>query len=286
MVDYKRMKTSYLIILLIALVAIAATQSSFRISGPMVTLNRTQTKKAIVERDGKGFAVVELFTSEGCSSCPPADELLAKIQRETAGKAVYILAYHVDYWDRLGWKDVYSNAYFSIRQVQYGHWLNVSPIYTPQVIVNGKTQFVGSEGSTIRQKISEQLATNPVATLTLETSQEGELLKVKYRATHAVNGSRILIALLQKVARSKVERGENAGRLLSHVQIVRKLQSEHLDVDGEGGAVVGLPKDFNIQSWEVVGLVQDQSSGEILAGAKANLKADVGVGSPLKSETK
>ena len=280
------MKTSYLIILLIALVVIAATQSSFRISDPVTTLNRTQTKKAIGERDGKGFAVLELFTSEGCSSCPPADELLAKIQRETEGKAVYLLAYHVDYWDRLGWKDVYSSADYSNRQVQYGHWLNVSPIYTPQVIINGRVQFVGSDESAIRHAISEQLANKPVATLTFEASQAGEMLKVKYQAAHAVNGSRVLIAIIQKTARSKVERGENAGRLLSHVQIVRKLQTGPLTASGNGNVEMILPKDFNAQNWEVVGLVQDQSSGEILAVAKADLKADADVSFPLKAKAK
>src|SRR5450432_4613405 len=116
------MRPYYLNILLITLVVIAATQSFIKISGPIITLNRMQTNKAIEEWDGKGFAVLELFTSEGCSSCPPADELLAKIQKETEGKAVYFLAYHVDYWDRLGWKDVYGSADFSNRQVQYGHW--------------------------------------------------------------------------------------------------------------------------------------------------------------------
>lgn len=280
------MKTPFLFILLITLVVIAATQSSFKISGSIIALNGMQTKEAIGGRDGKGFDVLELFTSEGCSSCPPADDLVAKIQRETVREAVYILAYHVDYWDRLGWKDIYSSADFSNRQVQYGHWLNVSPIYTPQVIVNGKTQFVGSDESGIRQAISEQLTTNPVATLTLEASQEGEQLKVKYQAIHAVNGGRILIALLQKAARSKVERGENAGRLLSHVQVVRKLQTGPLSATGNGNVEIILPKDFNAQNWEVVGLVQDQSSGEILAVANAVLKADAGVSSAQKAEAK
>jgi hypothetical protein len=74
---------------------------------------------------GKGFAVVELFTSEGCSSCPPADKLLAKIQEENAGKPVYILAFHVDYWNHQGWRDVFSEKEFTKRQYQYASWLNL-----------------------------------------------------------------------------------------------------------------------------------------------------------------
>jgi len=118
------MKASYLIILTILVVATEA-MSSFKIAGSFSDPGMRHDQKIVAEREGKGFAVLELFTSEGCSSCPPADKVLAKIQRESEGKAVYLLAYHVDYWDRLGWKDAYSSAEFSNRQVQYGHWLNV-----------------------------------------------------------------------------------------------------------------------------------------------------------------
>jgi hypothetical protein len=233
-----------------------------------------QTKNAIPEKEGKSFAVLELFTSEGCSSCPPADELLAKIQKETEGKTVYLLAYHVDYWDRLGWKDAYSSAEFSNRQVQYGHWLNVSPIYTPQLIVNGKTQFVGSDESAIRHAISEQMSTSPVGTLTLQAHSENGKLRVEYHAIPMVNAGRVLIAMIQKAAQTKVERGENAGRRLSHVQVVRKLQTAQFSASGNGRVEMVLPMGFNINDWEVLGLVQDQNSGEIQAAARADLKRD------------
>lgn len=235
-----------------------------------VTPNKMQTEKAL--GDGRGFAVLELFTSEGCSSCPPADELFAKIQRQTTGKDIFILAYHVDYWDYLGWKDVYSNSDFSKRQLQYGDWLKISPVYTPQAIVNGKSQYVGSDETGILHAISAQLAINPVASLSIKVSEKGNLVEVEYLTSHVANESRVLIALIQKTAQSKVERGENAGHLLSHVQIVRKLQSEQLPLSGKGDISVGLPKDFNSQNWEVMALVQDQGSGEILAVAKAALK--------------
>jgi hypothetical protein len=263
------MKTTWRLILFISLLVIAESGSSFKFSGPLATSNKMQTKKMLGEKNGKGFAVLELFTSEGCSSCPPADKLLAKIHRETEGKPIYILAYHVDYWNRLGWKDIYSSAEFSERQVQYGHWLNVSPIYTPQVILNGKTQFIGSEESAIRHAVSEQLLTNPVVTLTIQAVTEGGQLKVKYQAVHAANGSIVLIAIILKAAQTKVERGENAGLLLSHVQIVRKLESVRLSATGEGNTVIALPKEFDANNWEVLALVQNQNNGEILAVAKA-----------------
>jgi hypothetical protein len=253
------MKKGYLYIVFIFLAVIVVVQSSFKIPFPSG------------KKDGNGFVVLELFTSEGCSSCPPADELLAKIQQETKGKPVYLLAYHVDYWDRLGWKDVFSNPEYSNRQLKYSQWLNVSPIYTPQLIVNGKVQFVGSDASDIRHAISEQLSVNTNATLSIQANRDGDLLKVKYQALHVNTGSRVLIALIQKSAQSKVLRGENAGQVLSHVQIVRKLQTGQLSSGGEGSATVDLPKDFNVSGWEIVGLVQDQGNGEVQAVAKAGL---------------
>ncbi|MEO6849831.1 MAG: DUF1223 domain-containing protein, partial [Mucilaginibacter sp.] len=117
-----------------------------------------KNKKIVkTEVTSKGFAVVELFTSEGCSSCPPADAVVAKVQKESANKPVYILAYHVDYWNRLGWKDVFSSPEYSARQNQYAHWLKLSSVYTPQVVVNGRTEFVGSEEGALRGAISTNL---------------------------------------------------------------------------------------------------------------------------------
>ena len=233
--------------------------------------DKGSVKKDTAKISGKGFAVLELFTSEGCSSCPPADELLAKIQKEAQGKDIYVLAYHVDYWDRLGWKDVFSNADYSKRQQQYGSWFNSSQIYTPQLIVNGKAEFVGSDEAAIRNAISNQLTTKANISLVLHAQPDGGKLKVHYQASSAVKGSNLLIAVVQKNAQTKVERGENAGNILSHVQIVRQVQNEPLSSTGDGNSIVELPKGFDTQTWEVIGLIQDQSNGEILGAAKADL---------------
>ena len=224
------------------------------------------------KKDEKGFVVLELFTSEGCSSCPPADELLAKIQNESKGKPVYALAYHVDYWDRLGWRDLYSNPQFSKRQMQYGNWLHLSSLYTPQIIINGKAAFVGSDESAIRKTMSGLLATNQSASLVLQVQQVGDRLDIKYEGLKAAKNSLLVIAILQKKAESKVERGENAGRTLSHVQIVRKLQTEPVNTSGSGTSTVVLPKDLSGQNSEIVGFIQDTDNGEILAVARLNLK--------------
>jgi hypothetical protein len=234
-----------------------------------ISRNKISEINEITKSNGKGFAVLELFTSEGCSSCPPADDLMAKIQSEAGMKPIYILAYHVDYWDRQGWKDKFSSADFSNRQTQYGNWLNVSPIYTPQLIINGKTQFIGSDESAIRKEISAELSSSSNTTLTIQTQQNGSELTVRYQVSNATNNSSLLIAVLQKNAQDKVERGENAGRTLFYVQIVRKLQTESLNNPGGVSKVIELPKDFNRQNWEVVCFIQDQGNGRISAAAEA-----------------
>lgn len=114
-----------------------------------------------------GFAVVELFTSEDCSSCPSADALVAKIQEENKDKPVYILAFHVDYWNRLGCKDVFSDPSFTKRQRQYAGWLRLSTVYTPQAIINGNKEFVGSQETTMRKAIKESLDKKVLATIGL-----------------------------------------------------------------------------------------------------------------------
>ena len=232
---------------------------------------RNVSSKGTAVADGKGFAVIELFTSEGCSSCPPADELVARIQKEDKDKPVYILAFHVDYWNRLGWKDVFSSADYSKRQNEYANWLNLQSVYTPQIVVNGKKEFVGSEEGTLRNAITAGLRNNPAATLTLNTQKGQDHIAVQYRVTGTEKNSDLLLALVQKAAQTKVQRGENGGRTLSHVQIVRKIQSVSLSAGGNGNATIALPEEINIQDWEVIGFVQNKANGEMLAATKAGL---------------
>src|ERR1700761_595401 len=123
--------------------------------------------------DPRGFALLELFTSEGCSSCPPAEELAAKIQQESAGKPVYVLAFHVDYWDHQGWKDRYSDAAYSQRQKDYSSWLGTSDIYTPQAVVNGRREFVGSDERALRGALDKALSTAATARVTLSVRRAG-----------------------------------------------------------------------------------------------------------------
>ena len=233
----------------------------------IVIKNKKLTK---VETPAKGFAVIELFTSEGCSSCPPADALVARVEKEIADKPVYILAFHVDYWNRLGWKDVFSSAEYSARQNQYAHWLNLSSVYTPQIVVNGRKEFVGSEEGTLRNTIKSDLEVPAKSELTLSNIKvEGNKATLHYATEGATNNAALLIALVEKNATTKVQKGENGGRTLSHVQIVTQLKNVPLNSVKSGTENIALPHGFDPQKWELIGFVQNTANGEITGASKA-----------------
>jgi len=230
------------------------------------------TSKGKSNDNSKGFAVIELFTSEGCSSCPPADALVAKIQKESEGKPIYILAYHVDYWNRLGWKDVFSSADYSNRQKQYVLWMHSADgVYTPQIVVNGKTEFVGSEEKTLRNVIKASLANNAGEQLSLSSIQtDGQKIKLQYQTSGNTQSTILQLAVVQKSAQTKVGGGENNGRTLSHVQIVRALQSVKLK-HADGTADISVPKEVNIHGAELIALLQDSNTGIIKGATKVDI---------------
>ena len=240
---------------------------AFVIFGLSAFINLNSSKKLTAINNTNGFALVELFTSEGCSSCPPADELVARVEKESQGKPVYILAYHVDYWNRLGWKDQFSSAEFSARQSQYSRYLNLNGVYTPQIVVNGRTEFVGSEEGKLRNSISANLqkANNGLTVST--NSIDGSQLKIKYNVTGSNSNMALMVAMVEKNAVSKVESGENGGRTLSHVQIVRKLQKFNLTANS-GEVNLALPHGFNIHNGEIIAFLQNLSNGAITGAAK------------------
>jgi len=229
---------------------------------------KNEKKEAGDPVTNNGFVVAELFTSEGCSSCPPADKLLEKIQNENPGKSVYVLAFHVDYWDHQGWKDRFSNPAFTARQRQYADWLNLETVYTPQMVVNGRKEFIGSYEGPITKTITKELGQPAANALTLRTHIEGSKLHVDFTATPEKNAE-LVLALVQRLATSNVKAGENEGRQLSHVQIVRQLYTQ--DVNNNQKISIDLPADFNEKGYELIGFVQHKKDGKITAATKAEL---------------
>lgn len=227
--------------------------------------------KNIKTNSDKGFAVVELFTSEGCSSCPSAEAVAEKLNKEMGDKPVYILAYHVDYWDRGGWRDVFSSKDYTKRQNDYANWFNLSSIYTPQVVVNGKNEFVGSQEGTLRNAIQSGLKGGSKASVELDHATENAgKVSVAYHATAGPNID-LVTALVQPYAQVKVKGGENGGRTLSHVRIVRQVQHQALNGSKEGNISLTLPKGTDTKNWEVVSFLQDTNTGEILGATQVAL---------------
>ncbi|HEY4109148.1 DUF1223 domain-containing protein [Puia sp.] len=221
---------------------------------------------------GNGFAVVELFTSEGCSSCPPADALVAAVQKADKDLPVYILSFHVDYWDRLGWKDAFSDAAYSDRQKDYARWLHLSSIYTPQVIVNGQTEFVGSDAGALYKAIDNGLAGTPAGKLSLEgVKLSGGRLswQAHGEANGGGNGLRIIVAAVEHDATTKVMAGENHGKTLSHVQIVRSYKVASLNAKGDASGQLAWPEGITASGGELIAFIQDTGNGKIVAATRS-----------------
>ncbi len=219
-----------------------------------------------------GFAVVELFTSEGCSSCPPADRLIAQIQKETINQPVYIMAFHVDYWDRLGWKDKFSSSAFSARQSQYSRWLGLKGVYTPQIVVNGKKQFVGSNEKALRAAIKPSVETVVNTELILNDLQfANNKLSLKYliKNFNSKNNTSLIVALVEKTATTKILSGENEGRTINHINVVRSLQKVQADKTN-GMVFFSLPKSVSFKNIEVIAFLQNNANGEINVASKIN----------------
>jgi len=201
-----------------------------------------------------GFAVVELFTSEGCSSCPPADRLLAEVAKSPG---VYALEFHVDYWNSLGWRDPYSAAAYSDRQRAYA---GEDQVYTPQMIVNGTNAFVGSNRERADAAIAAGLAARPRVILAVQLDGD----RLTYHVSKAPANARLCVAIVDPHRTTKVPRGENAGRTLEHARVVRAFSTTRLA--GETGSVP-LP-DKVPAGGSVVAFVQEES-GAILGAAEA-----------------
>ncbi len=177
--------------------------------------------------------VVELFTSEGCSSCPPADALLARLdaKQPVAAAEVIALEQHVDYWNQLGWADPFSSQQRTRRQQEYADSFGNDSVYTPQMVVDGKVQFVGSREGQARQAILEA-ALQPKTPVDLRAEQNGAspgklVLNArvpKLAGAPSDDSVEVYLAITESRLHSDVTRGENAGKALDHVGVVRELK--------------------------------------------------------------
>ena len=231
--------------------------------------NSSSNKKIISENPkANGFAVVELFTSEGCSSCPPADATVANLLKENNSN-VYVLGYHVDYWNNLGWKDVFSSASYTQRQRNYARAFKLTSVYTPQVVVNGEEQFVGSDGNKLRNTVNKDLNENSTEQLVINAeNKSGRTVNVSIKINDKSNDN-LNIALVQAAAQSQVKRGENSGALLHHVNVVRDFKTVAANADQN--ITLQIPDNLSAKDCFVIAFTQDAGNMKILSASKANI---------------
>jgi hypothetical protein len=175
--------------------------------------------------------VVELFTSEGCSSCPPADALLAELATRPD---VLALSFHVDYWDRLGWKDPFSSSVATARQERYAELLRLATVYTPQIVVDGKWQAVGSDRTEVQHALDSARGNHGEVPVSLAVDHGLAQVKIA-AADNPVSGTILLIGFDRRHV-TAVARGENSGRTLAHVDVVRGVE-EVAQFDGRASAI-------------------------------------------------
>ncbi len=212
--------------------------------------------------------VVELFTSEGCSSCPPADALLVQLSKQAPpGTDLILLGEHVDYWNHDGWSDRFSSAQFSQRQSDYEEHLHVAGPYTPQMVVDGHLQFVGNDVAALNRNLKSASAEPKLAHVSLQW-ESGNHLKVGVQAPEAKHGH-VFLAITEDGLTTAIGGGENSGRTLQHAAVVRQLRELGTLKNGsfEKTVEVASHSGWNSGNLKVAVLVQDGDGGLILGAA-------------------
>ena len=216
--------------------------------------------------------LVELFTSEGCSSCPSADALLRQVNgtRTSAGQLIVGISEHVTYWNSLGWSDPFSSAVNTERQNDYGARFHLEGVYTPQMVINGAEQIVGSDRTALAdavQKEGEQPSLLSLRILAIKVA--ADTVRVDYATNGAVpaHGADLIAVLADDSDRSSVLRGENSGQTLVHVAVARSLvRVAKVQAMGEHFVEIRLPASFQpVQKHHLILFAQTAGNGRVLA---------------------
>ncbi len=229
-----------------------------------------EVKEKEVTDNDKSYSkkvLVELFTSQGCSSCPSADKLLSSLAQSDTN--LIVLSFHVDYWDRLGWKDVFSNHDYTLRQQQYVQALHAQSVYTPQAVVQGQFEMVGSNKPAITNAIQKAREDNDEVELSGNVSVNGNIITVHYEVNKIVANEQVVVALIQRQASTHIARGENSGITLAGYNVVRNLSAMPL-TKSNNTTQLSLPADLQNDNASVVIFVQDIQSKRILVAMQLN----------------
>lgn len=276
--------------------ASAAAFTAARLQGRQKADSRAQSAEAPAREakrdagepraDGaRAPVVVELFTSEGCSSCPPADALLARIDetQPVEGAQVIALAHHVDYWNNLGWSDPFSSRESSDRQGVYAQAFGRDGVYTPQMVVDGRAEFAGGNGDrafeairgAAREPKTEVILARAESQPSTEASPRLSVRVDKFPKLSEGDTLTVLIGVTESGLASDVSRGENAGSRLKHACVVRSLNEVGAFGDGGKGftveATVEVKKDWRRENLRAVALLQERASKRIVGAASLKL---------------
>jgi len=215
--------------------------------------------------------LVELFTSEGCSSCPPADALLRELNgaQTAAGQLIVGISEHVTYWNSLGWSDPFSSSIYTERQNAYGKIFNLDSVYTPQMVINGEEQTVGSDRAGVVRAIrNEEDKPQPISVRIISMNVTANSLTINFSAvgTGKLQDADIIACIVDDADQSSVLRGENSGRTLTHVGVARLLERiAKLRPVSQQTVQIPLPPSFRTsQKHHVILFAQTTVNGEVL----------------------
>lgn len=234
------------------------------------TIGKTKVNEGA--QNAEPFAVVELFSSEGCSDCPPAEKLLNKITLDAMADKTYIypLAFHIDYWNKLGWKDVFSDSSYSNRQRKYRKAFGNQVVYAPQMIINGSVEFPGGNETKAMTVIDSFLTVKPEWYFTIhpdESKLKDGIIKTEYEIINrpAQEESReyvICFALAERKLETDITRGENKGMKLQHENVVRFFASQKLK-NSKGEFTINYTPGNIGKNHSLIAFIQDASSMKI-----------------------
>lgn len=267
-------KTSTLGTLAALAVVAGLTAWVFESSPPISAVARDEGPRTLQLAAGEDAArtvVVELFTSQGCSSCPPADAILGELAVQPN---ILALSFHVDYWDYIGWKDPFASAQYSDRQRDYAATLGLRYVYTPQIVVDGRHDVVGSHRREVTRAIQQSGETAPVVEVKLEAADGGRA--VLSEGSAPAGGATVWLVTFDDGHDTPVAQGENRGRELHNSNVVREL----ISLGTWNGEAKNFPLDFAKARAEGRGgcaiIVQDGRGGPVLGAAVFDLDGPSG----------
>ena len=217
------------------------------------------------------FAVIELFTSQGCMRCPAADLLLSKVvnEAEGVGNSVIGLSFHTTYYNHLGWKDPYSSKTNDERQEQYANQFVYDNLYTPQMVVNGTYEFTGASEVAIKHALNKAFNRPTTAQVAAKVKKHRHHITIDYEIYGVKQDCHVNFALVDSEAENHVPQGENKNRRLIHSNVVGAFKS--LKAKKKGRVTMSLPDDFEIDNSFLAIYIQDIHNMEILGASRFSI---------------